>query len=261
MKHELLHEYPVLYEKPGDAVAHFKATVLVMKNGNDRVTTWTHQPLEATSSSQTKTSRRSSKPRSSPRRKRTRSERTIERTKKAREASRETRRERGVARAEPAIAEPRRDPRETRERAGSVTRRAGAIETTFVTRVGLIPQPGLFVVIVSHTAPSLRSSHAPRRQETEPFFLFPSDAPRSLARFFFSPNPPLALDGGRGGYTRGPPAPRGYPRGGGFPEHRRSPPDHLSRPPLFLVPFTRRIPWSCRLPSPPAPSRRGRPSR
>ena len=47
MKHELLHEYPVLYEKPGDAVAHFKATVLVMKNGNDRVTTWTHQPLES----------------------------------------------------------------------------------------------------------------------------------------------------------------------------------------------------------------------
>ena len=41
MSHELLHEYPVLYEKPGDAVAHFKATVLVMKNGNDRITTWT----------------------------------------------------------------------------------------------------------------------------------------------------------------------------------------------------------------------------
>ena len=84
----------------------------------------------------------------------------------------------------------------------------------------------------------------------------------SVARsFLFLPNPPLVRDGGRGGYTRGPPAPRGYPRGGGFPEHRRSPPAHLSRPPLFLVPFTRRIPWSCRRPSPPAPSRRGRPSR
>jgi methionyl aminopeptidase len=45
MSHDLLHEYPVLYEKPGDAVAHFKATVLVMQNGNDRVTTWAHQPL------------------------------------------------------------------------------------------------------------------------------------------------------------------------------------------------------------------------
>ena len=47
MKHELLHEYPVLYEKPGDAVAHFKATVLVMKNGNDRITTWTSQPIQS----------------------------------------------------------------------------------------------------------------------------------------------------------------------------------------------------------------------
>jgi methionyl aminopeptidase len=47
MKHELLHEYPVLYEKPGDAVAHFKATVLVMQNGNDRITTWTSQPIQS----------------------------------------------------------------------------------------------------------------------------------------------------------------------------------------------------------------------
>jgi methionyl aminopeptidase len=45
MKHELLHEYPVLYEKSGDAVAHFKATVLVMANGNDRITSFTSQPL------------------------------------------------------------------------------------------------------------------------------------------------------------------------------------------------------------------------
>eukprot|EP00227_Mantoniella_beaufortii_P011326 CAMPEP_0197593610 /NCGR_PEP_ID=MMETSP1326-20131121/18565_1 /TAXON_ID=1155430 /ORGANISM="Genus nov. species nov., Strain RCC2288" /LENGTH=385 /DNA_ID=CAMNT_0043159617 /DNA_START=63 /DNA_END=1220 /DNA_ORIENTATION=- len=45
MKHELLHEYPVLYEKAGDCVAHFKATVLVMPNGNDRITTWSSQPI------------------------------------------------------------------------------------------------------------------------------------------------------------------------------------------------------------------------
>ena len=37
----------MLYEKPGDCVAHFKATVLVMQNGNDRVTTWAHQPLQS----------------------------------------------------------------------------------------------------------------------------------------------------------------------------------------------------------------------
>ena len=47
MSHELLHEYPVLYEKSGDCVAHFKATVLVMQNGNDRITTWAHQPLQS----------------------------------------------------------------------------------------------------------------------------------------------------------------------------------------------------------------------
>ena len=69
MKHELLHEYPVLYEKPGDAVAHFKATVLVMKNGNDRITTWTSQPIQSTSSSPTRTSRRHSPLRSSPEKK------------------------------------------------------------------------------------------------------------------------------------------------------------------------------------------------
>jgi methionyl aminopeptidase len=28
-------------------VAHFKATVLVMQNGNDRVTTWTAQPIKS----------------------------------------------------------------------------------------------------------------------------------------------------------------------------------------------------------------------
>lgn len=36
--HELLHPYPVLWEKPGDLVAHFKFTVLLMPNGSDKVT-------------------------------------------------------------------------------------------------------------------------------------------------------------------------------------------------------------------------------
>jgi curved DNA binding protein len=38
LAHELLHVYPVLHEKPGDCVAHFKATVLLMPNGPDKVT-------------------------------------------------------------------------------------------------------------------------------------------------------------------------------------------------------------------------------
>jgi methionyl aminopeptidase len=38
LAHELLHPYPVLHEKAGDDVAHFKATVLLMPNGPDRVT-------------------------------------------------------------------------------------------------------------------------------------------------------------------------------------------------------------------------------
>lgn len=38
MRHELLHEYPVLYEKEGALVAHMKATVLVMPSGVDRIT-------------------------------------------------------------------------------------------------------------------------------------------------------------------------------------------------------------------------------
>lgn len=44
LNHELLHPYPVLHEKPGDLVAHFKATVLIMPNGIDKVT---NAPLQA----------------------------------------------------------------------------------------------------------------------------------------------------------------------------------------------------------------------
>lgn len=48
LNHGLLHAYPVLYEKQGEAVAHFKATVLVMQNGNDRITKWEpSNPLES----------------------------------------------------------------------------------------------------------------------------------------------------------------------------------------------------------------------
>ncbi|GAQ86918.1 metallopeptidase M24 family protein [Klebsormidium nitens] len=36
--HELLTPYPVLHEKQGDIVAHFKFTVLLMPNGSDRIT-------------------------------------------------------------------------------------------------------------------------------------------------------------------------------------------------------------------------------
>jgi len=38
LKNELLHSYPVLWEKSGDAVVHFKSTVLLMPNGPDVVT-------------------------------------------------------------------------------------------------------------------------------------------------------------------------------------------------------------------------------
>ncbi len=38
LKNELLHSYPVLWEKQGDAVAHLKSTVLLMPNGPDPVT-------------------------------------------------------------------------------------------------------------------------------------------------------------------------------------------------------------------------------
>lgn len=39
LNHELLHPYPVLREKQDDIVAHFKATVLLMPSGVDRITT------------------------------------------------------------------------------------------------------------------------------------------------------------------------------------------------------------------------------
>lgn len=38
LNHGLLHPFPVLYEKPGELVAQVKGTVLLMPNGNDRVT-------------------------------------------------------------------------------------------------------------------------------------------------------------------------------------------------------------------------------
>eukprot|EP00850_Spirogloea_muscicola_P022800 SM000312S11993 [mRNA] locus=s312:82782:85204:- [translate_table: standard] len=48
VNHELLQPYPVLHEKPGDLVAHVKATVLLMSNGSDRVTGHPAQALELT---------------------------------------------------------------------------------------------------------------------------------------------------------------------------------------------------------------------
>lgn len=38
LKHELLHAYPVLYERPGDHVAHFKVTILILPSGPTRIT-------------------------------------------------------------------------------------------------------------------------------------------------------------------------------------------------------------------------------
>jgi hypothetical protein len=38
MNHNLLQAYPVLWEKEGESVAHIKGTVLLMKNGSDRIT-------------------------------------------------------------------------------------------------------------------------------------------------------------------------------------------------------------------------------
>jgi len=37
LKHELVHPYPVLYEKKGDRVAHFKFTVLLLPSGPTRI--------------------------------------------------------------------------------------------------------------------------------------------------------------------------------------------------------------------------------
>mmetsp|Transcript_5228 Transcript_5228/g.13659 ORF Transcript_5228/g.13659 Transcript_5228/m.13659 type:complete len:388 (-) Transcript_5228:147-1310(-) len=40
VNHELLHEYPVLHEKPGELVAQFKSTVLLMPNGSDQLSSF-----------------------------------------------------------------------------------------------------------------------------------------------------------------------------------------------------------------------------
>lgn len=47
VNHELLQPYPVLHEKPGDLVAHFKFTVLLMPNGSDRITGAPVQPVQS----------------------------------------------------------------------------------------------------------------------------------------------------------------------------------------------------------------------
>jgi len=46
LSRELLHEYPVLYEKQGELVAHFKSTVLLMKNGSDQLSAFPVQNLD-----------------------------------------------------------------------------------------------------------------------------------------------------------------------------------------------------------------------
>ncbi|PPE02390.1 hypothetical protein GOBAR_AA39726 [Gossypium barbadense] len=48
VNHDLLQPYPVLYEKPGDYVAHIKFTVLLMPNGSDRITSHPLQELQST---------------------------------------------------------------------------------------------------------------------------------------------------------------------------------------------------------------------
>ncbi|WCJ28057.1 Methionine aminopeptidase 2-1 [Euphorbia peplus] len=48
VNHDLLQPYPVLYEKPGDLVAHIKFTVLLMPNGSDRITSHSLQELQPT---------------------------------------------------------------------------------------------------------------------------------------------------------------------------------------------------------------------
>lgn len=47
LNHELLHAYPVLHEKNGELVAHFKTTVLITANGVDKVTFAPLQNLES----------------------------------------------------------------------------------------------------------------------------------------------------------------------------------------------------------------------
>lgn len=50
LSHQMLHPYPVLWEKDGETVVHIKATVLLMPNGSDRVTL---APLQAHKSEKT----------------------------------------------------------------------------------------------------------------------------------------------------------------------------------------------------------------
>ena len=38
VKYDMLHPYPVLYEKPGDITAHFKYTVLILPSGTVKAT-------------------------------------------------------------------------------------------------------------------------------------------------------------------------------------------------------------------------------
>lgn len=38
VQHQLLTPYPVLYERPGDFVAHVKFTILLLPNGNTKIT-------------------------------------------------------------------------------------------------------------------------------------------------------------------------------------------------------------------------------
>ena len=47
VNHDLLQPYPVLYEKPNALVAQFKATVLLLPNGSDRVTSAAVQELKS----------------------------------------------------------------------------------------------------------------------------------------------------------------------------------------------------------------------
>lgn len=47
VNHDLLQPYPVLYEKPNALVAQFKATVLLLPNGSDRVTSAAVQEIKS----------------------------------------------------------------------------------------------------------------------------------------------------------------------------------------------------------------------
>ena len=47
VNHDLLQPYPVLHEKPSALVAQFKATVLLLPNGSDRITTASLQEIKS----------------------------------------------------------------------------------------------------------------------------------------------------------------------------------------------------------------------